>query len=60
MFKTVAILASLVGGKSISIISIIFLCISIDVYCVMYHVFIHTCSMYIIFTILLVFVDCYA
>ena len=47
MFKTVAILASLVGGKWISIISIIVICISIDVYCVMYHVWIHACSMYI-------------
>ena len=39
MFKTVAILASLVGGKSISIISIIVLCISIVVYCVMYRMY---------------------
>ena len=34
MFKTVAILASLVGGKSISIITMIIICISIVVYCV--------------------------
>ena len=48
MFKTVAILASLVGGKSISIISIIVLCISIVVYCVMYmYLIIHVpCTLY--------------